>query len=211
MSDDSVFETHHDRYEAWFVRHEAAYLSELLALRAFVPWIGNGLEVGVGSGRFAAPLGVRTGIDPSPAMLAHAAARGVEIAQGVAEDLPFSDGIFDYVLIVTTICFVDSPKRMLTEAHRVLRPGGRIIIGFIDRESPIGREYLAHQSASVFYRSARFFSVAEVAQLLRDNGFRGMDWGQTLTRTLAETSEIEPLTAGHGDGAFVVAAAVRTG
>jgi len=27
------FEAHHERYEAWFVKHEAAYLSELLALR----------------------------------------------------------------------------------------------------------------------------------------------------------------------------------
>ena len=58
------FETHHERYEAWFEKHEAAYISELLALRPFVPWQGRGIEIGVGSGRFAAPLGVQVGLDP---------------------------------------------------------------------------------------------------------------------------------------------------
>jgi len=71
------FEAHSQRYEAWFETHEAAYLSELLALRPFVPWEGRGIEIGVGSGRFAAPLGVPMGVDPSPAMLVHAAARGI--------------------------------------------------------------------------------------------------------------------------------------
>jgi hypothetical protein len=59
------FDAHWSRYEAWFRTHEAAYLSELLALRAFVPWSGLGLEIGVGSGRFAAPLlGIRVGVEP---------------------------------------------------------------------------------------------------------------------------------------------------
>jgi hypothetical protein len=49
------FEAHAERYEAWFERHPAAYASELLALRPFVPLSGRGLEIGVGSGRFAAP------------------------------------------------------------------------------------------------------------------------------------------------------------
>jgi tRNA G46 methylase TrmB len=52
------FETHPQRYEAWFGKHEAAYISELLALRPFVPWEGWGIEIGVGSGRFAAQLGM---------------------------------------------------------------------------------------------------------------------------------------------------------
>lgn len=51
------FEAHHPRYEDWFGEHEAAYLSELLALRPFVPWEGDGLEIGVGSGRCSLPWG----------------------------------------------------------------------------------------------------------------------------------------------------------
>ncbi len=203
------FEAHHQRYEAWFEKHQAAYVSELLALRPFVPWEGRGLEIGVGSGRYAAPLGVQTGVDPSRAMLARAAARGIEVVAGVAENLPFAAGIFDYALVVTTICFVDSPARMLAEAHRVLKPGARLVIGFIDRESALGREYLAHQDESVFYREATFYSAGEVERLLRENGFSVAAWGQTLAHALSETREIEPLRAGRGQCAFVVVAATR--
>jgi len=205
------FEAHHERYEAWFGKHEAAYISELLALRPFVPWAGRGLEIGVGSGRFAAPLGVQVGVDPSPAMLVHARERGIDGVEGVAEALPFAAGVFDHALVVTTICFVDSAARMLAEAWRVLRPGGRLVIGFIDRESPLGQEYLAHQAESVFYREAVFFSAEEVADLLEASGFAVAEWGQTLTRPLPEIREIEPLRPGRGECSFVAVAADKAG
>jgi SAM-dependent methyltransferase len=87
----AAFNAYHRRYEAWFRRHPAAYHSELLAVRALLPWEGLGLEIGVGTGRFAAPLGISVGLDPSGAMLAYAIARGVSGIQGVAEALPFKD------------------------------------------------------------------------------------------------------------------------
>lgn len=203
------FETHHRRYEAWFEKHEAVYISELLALRPFVPWKGRGIEIGVGSGRFAAPLGVPLGLDPSPAMLAYAASRGIETVEGVAENLPFAADTFDYALLVTTICFVDSPMEALAEAHRILKPGGRLTIGFIDRESFLGQEYLVHHNESVFYREATFYSADEVGLFLAKTGFLIDDWGQTLARPLHKICEIEPLRTGHGLCAFVVAAATK--
>ena len=200
------FDAHHERYERWFDKHQAAYVSELLALRTLVPCEGRGLEVGVGTGRFAGPLGIAVGLDPSNAMLARAAERGVEVVQGVAEALPFSDGSFDHVLIVTAICFANSPEKMLEEARRVLRPGGGLVIGFVDRETPLGQAYLEHRSESVFYREATFFSSAEVHALLSAQGFVVRASGQTLFRPLAETTEVEAMRSGTGDGAFVVLA-----
>lgn len=198
------FDAHSERYDHWFEVHQAAYISELLALRMLVPCGVHGLAIGVGTGRFAGPLGVAMGLDPSDAMLARAAARGIETMKGIAEALPFPDSSFDYVLIVTTICFVGAPDRMLTEARRVLRLDGKLVMGFIDRQSEIGRGYLEHQSESVFYREAVFYSAAEVGDLLRSQGFRIRTWGQTLFRPLAETTDIEPVRPGSGDGAFVV-------
>jgi SAM-dependent methyltransferase len=128
-------------------------------VRALLPWSGRGLEIGVGSGRFAAPLGVEFGIDPAAEMLAYARARGVRVACAVAEALPFADAAFDYALVVTTICFVDDAAAMLAEARRVLKPGGELVIGFIDRTSDLGRHYLAHREENVFYRDARFYSA----------------------------------------------------
>ena len=209
MPRDAPFEAHHQRYEAWFDKHQAAYLSELLALRPFIPWEGRGIEIGVGSGRFAGPLGIQVGVDPSAAMLVHATTRGIEVVEGVAEDLPFSDDSFDYALVVTTICFVDSPEEMLTEARRVLKPGGRLVIGFIDRESVLGQNYLAHQAESEFYREAIFYSADDVEQLLLKTGFSIGVWAQTLSRPLPETREIEALRAGRGQCAFVVVTATN--
>jgi SAM-dependent methyltransferase len=203
------FVRHHQRYEDWFRRHRAAYFSELLAVRALLPWQGRGIEIGVGTGRFAAPLGIEFGIDPAVEMLNYARARGVKVACAVAEALPFADATFDYALIVTTICFVDSPDKMIAEAHRVLRPSGKLVIGFIDRQSGLGQTYLEHRAESVFYREAVFYSAAEVGDLLRARGFVAGAWGQTMFRPLAEITEIEPVRPGTGKGAFVVVTADR--
>lgn len=203
MAREAAFEQHADRYEAWFEEHDAAYLSELLALRPFVPLAGRGLEIGVGSGRFAAPLGIGTGVDPSPAMLALAQARGVEVVVGVAERLPFADDSFDHALLVTTLCFVDTPAAMLAEASRVLTADGILVIGFIDVESPLGRQYQAHRAESVFYREASFYSAHDVERLLVAAGFEIEAWAQTLTGPLPSLREVQPVRPGRGDCAFV--------
>jgi SAM-dependent methyltransferase len=205
----SSFNSHHRRYEAWFSRHEAAYFSELLAIRALLPWKGRGLEIGVGTGRFATPLGVEVGVDPSKAMLSYSIERGISCVQGIAEALPFKDAVFDYGLLVTTICFVDDPQGVLNEAHRVLKPGTPIVIGFIDRNSTLGQYYLDHQAENVFYSEATFYSAPEVERLLRNTGFANQIWGQTLSKPLDEIQEIEHFSAGIGQGAFVVVRAVR--
>lgn len=142
-------------------------------------------------------------------MLDLAAARGVEVVAGTAEHLPFPPASFDYALVVTTLCFVDSPAQILAEAHRVLRPNGLLVIGFIDRDSPLGRGYLAHQAESVFYREATFYSAGDVERLLGEAGFTIRAWGQTLSRSLAETREIEPLQPGRGRCSFVVVSACK--
>jgi ubiquinone/menaquinone biosynthesis C-methylase UbiE len=203
MPRNAPFDAHHRRYENWFSIHAAAYYSELLAVRALLPWEGTGLEIGVGTGRFAAPLGVRVGVDPSAAMLEYARARGICVVQGVAEQLPFATASFDHALVVTTICFVDDACAMLREARRVIKPNGCLVVGFIDRESALGQGYLARQAENVFYREATFYSAKEVERLLNDSGFPCQVWVQTLSGLLPEMSEIEPLHAGRGTGAFV--------
>jgi SAM-dependent methyltransferase len=203
------FERHTQRYEGWFARHEAAYLSELHVMCELLPDPGLGVEIGVGTGRFAKPLGIKVGIDPSRAMLAHARRHGITVVCAVAESLPFRDRVFDHALIVTTICFVDDARATLWEACRVLQPAGALVIGFIDRSSRLGRHYETHRHESVFYRDAVFFSADEINELLSETGFGERTWRQTLTRPLAETVEVEPSRPGFGDGAFVAVRALK--
>ena len=97
------FDRHHQRYDDWFVRHAAVYQSELHAVRALLPRHGRGLAIGVGTARFAAPLSVQIGLDPSFEILHYSRRRGRAVVRGVAEALPFADRAFDYVISVTTI------------------------------------------------------------------------------------------------------------
>jgi len=192
-------------YDRWFDEHRAIYLSELEAVRALLPSHSRSMEVGVGTGRFAQPLGITLGVEPSTAMRDISRSRGIEVLDAVAEDLPFGDASFDLVLIVTTICFVDDVDRALKEAHRVLSDGGHIVVGFLDRETELGRKYEARKSDSEFYSQARFYSSAEVMDALERAGFGELASVQTVFSSAANSEEGPPtVESGHGAGLFAV-------
>jgi SAM-dependent methyltransferase len=199
------------RYDAWFEAHPAAYASELNLLRRLLPAEGVGLDVGVGPGRFAAALGLDFGVDLAPGMLALAAGRGVRVARGRAESLPFRGGAFARVLSVTTLCFVENPAAMLAEIHRVLKPGGTLVLGMLDCGGPAGMRYFEAQSGGAFFRHARRETADEVDGLLRRAGFTGPEWWQTVS-TMPEAMRAEEAAApGHGTGIFAACRAVRHG
>jgi len=202
MANTEPFDTLTDHYDQWFEEHSRVYEEELKAIKAVMPSFEKGIEIGVGTGRFAAPLGIKNGVEPSAKMAAIARKRGITILEGIAEDLPIDDQSYDFVLMVTTICFVDSAEKALREIYRILKPGGSVIIGFVDKKTPLGRFYLEHQAESRFYKTARFFSSEEVIELLQKSGFSDCVAVQTLFgNTLKEMKG--GIEQGHGTGAFV--------
>jgi SAM-dependent methyltransferase len=205
----SPFERYAEQYEEWFVKNRWVYEAELRAVKAMIPTGGHGMEIGVGTGRFAEPLGIKIGVEPSKRMREIAQKRGIQVLDGVAEELPFDDSEFDFVLMVTTVCFVDDINRSLLEAHRILSHGGFLIIGFVDRNSTVGQTYLEHQNENVFYKEAIFFSVDELIEIMTKIGFRDFDFRQTIFQTLSETTENEPVKHGYGEGSFVVIRATK--
>ena len=204
----NAFDKNVEQYEQWFIDNPLAYVSELHAVRDLLPE-GEGMEVGIGTGRFAAPLGISKGIEPSKAMAELAKKKGIEVVPGVAERLPFKDGEFDFCLMVTTVCFLDDMDLAFREAHRVLKPVGAFVIGFVDRDSPLGQEYLKRKDRSAFYKEATFYSVSEIVEHLERAGFGGFEFRQTLFHPLAELEEVEPVKEGHGEGSFVVVRGVK--
>jgi len=200
------FEKHSDAYDEWFNKNYDLYEAELEAIRQLIPPPGaEGMEVGVGSGKFAAPLGIKIGVEPSEKMAIKARMKGINVYSGVAEELPFSDGRFDFILMVTTICFVDDVIKSFRESFRVLKPGGWIIVGFVDKESELGRQYANKREKSVFYKEATFFSTQEVLKYLKEAGFGILKIRQTLIPgELPET-----ILDGFGKGAFIVIKGVK--
>ncbi len=203
------FEEHVDQYEDWFEKNYWVYQSELQAVKELLPKQGNGIEIGVGSGRFADPLGIRLGVEPSPKMRALAKARGIEVIDGVAEDILFKNPRFDFVLMVTTICFLDDIEKAFKKIHRILNPSGHLVIGFIDKNSPVGKIYQKHKNESEFYKVATFYSVDKVVSYLKNAGFSNFVFKQTIFKNLKEIKDIEPIQDGFGAGSFVVIRALK--
>ena len=95
------------------------------------------LLVGVGSGLDVPllPRGPRyTGIDLTPAMLARARRKAaalnldIRLDQGDARRMPYDDAMFDAVVLHLILAVTPHPERVLMEAARVLRRGGRVLI-----------------------------------------------------------------------------------
>ncbi|MDD2605049.1 MAG: class I SAM-dependent methyltransferase [Desulfobacteraceae bacterium] len=195
-----AFERFSDAYDAWFEENADKYEAELALIRRLLPPSGaRGIEIGVGSGKFALPFGIRIGVEPSREMALKARRQGIQVIAGVAEHLPLADGGFDFVLMVTTICFVDDLSATFAEAWRVVKPRGWLIVGFVDKESDLGRYYEAHRDQSRFYREATFFSTREVKDHLVAAGFR-ID---RIEQTLIPGDRNGRVLAGFGQGAFV--------
>lgn len=191
------------QYEAWFEANEAAYQSELDALESLRPDPGFGVEIGVGSARFAAPLDVPVGLDPSGPMLALARNRGITTVKGVAETVPFADETFDTALLVTTICFVDDLAETLSEARRVLNSDGALVIGYIDEDSPVGQQYKEMKDENPFYSDATFHTTDDVLAALEAAGFSDIETVQTIFTWPGDMEEPEQVEPGYGDGSFV--------
>lgn len=209
MARTGPFDAHPTTYEEWFTRNHYVYQSELKAVAHFIPINGDGLEVGVGTGRFAEPLGIKIGVEPSERMRRIAESRGITVYNAVAEDLPFPAESFDFILLVTTICFIDDVEKSLQEIRRVLRSSGILVIGFVDKDSPLGCVYLQRKTENVFYREATFYSSAEVISLLLRGGFKSPQVIQTVFGKLEDIRSIQDFKDGYGEGGFTVMRSVK--
>ena len=198
------FDQYFSDYENWFIENRYVYLSELAAVRHFIPATGTGVEIGIGSGQFAAPLGISVGIDPSESMNRLAKTRQLTVIQAEAENLPFPDYSFDFCLMVTTVCFVTNLRQSFSEVKRILKSGASFIIGFVDKNSPLGQLYLEKKQDNRFYREATFYSTEELKIQLLHTGFVPTTIVQTVFGDLKMIKQVQPFQSGYGKGGFVV-------
>ncbi len=202
-----VFQSKAAEYDGWFDRHPTLFQSELAAIRLVLPPFGKGLEIGVGTGRFAAALGIRHGLEPLDDFADIARSRGIEVVKGVAENLPYDDSTFDLALMVTVDCFLDDVPKAFAEAHRVLIPGGSFVVAFLDKNGSIAKKY--KESGKAAYQNARFHSPEEIEDAMAGAGFAGFRFAQTLfSYNGKKIIGIEKPAFGVGKGSFVVVAGI---
>jgi SAM-dependent methyltransferase len=116
----------------WFATRTRAILAYLD--RFLGPGEGRRvLDIGCGAGNMAhhlAHYGSVVGLDNNPRPLAVARERGLDVREGLAQDLPFEDEEFDVVALLDTVEHVPDEHEMpvFRECHRVLRPGGKLLV-----------------------------------------------------------------------------------
>jgi ubiquinone/menaquinone biosynthesis C-methylase UbiE len=162
-------------YETWFTSPLGRFVNhqELEALARVLPGVRQGdcIDIGAGTGHIAAWLAERghqiTAIEPSPAMrregVRRSAGRPINWCAARAEDLPFADDSFDCAFLFTSLEFVRHPAQALSEAFRVVRPEGQVVVGFLHALSPWVAlyRYQADHGAAPWW-AATFFTGEEI-------------------------------------------------
>ncbi|MBK7805065.1 MAG: class I SAM-dependent methyltransferase [Saprospiraceae bacterium] len=114
----NVFEKTHWNTTNGFQNHSSVYESEILAIQQAIPQNKKGIEIGVGTGRFAERLNIKFGVEPSENMAKVSEQKGIIVYRAYAESLPLDNTTFDFVLMVTTVCFLsDISKAFSSLSH----------------------------------------------------------------------------------------------
>ncbi len=144
------------------------------------------LDIGCGDGALAIELAGRgasvSGIDKDGGALEAARVRAdragvtLRLREGGAAALPFEDATFDRVIAVTVLCFVPDPDRAIGEMARVLKPGGRLVVGELGRWSLWATQRrIAGWLGNPVWRAAHFRTGAGLRDLARRQGLNVRD------------------------------------
>lgn len=177
-----------DDYDLWYETKVGRFIDRVetkLAFRMLPPQEGwRVLDAGCGTGNFTFKLARRgcrvTGIDISPDMLRQAQQKlcgypqqqhPVEFEQMDMNHLKFPDGTFDAVYSMSAFEFVDEPEEAFSQLWRVVKPGGKILIGTIAGDSSWGQAYRkkAESDPDSVFNHARFGRREEYEQLCSED------------------------------------------
>lgn len=154
---------------------------------ALLPGGASLLDIGCGDGSAAGLLADRyqriVATDIAPSTVAEAAARHPKIAQWMVLDasrtLPFADSSFSTVISLSTLQYLFDPASFLAEVHRVLAPGGLVLVetpnmAYLPQRlrllagRPIRTSYWRH---GIDGGNLHYFTVDSLRELVADNGF----------------------------------------
>lgn len=224
----SAFDDFANEYDQWFLANRNVLASEVALLARCLPKPGHALSVGCGTGLFERLLeqdyGIRIshGIEPAEAMAEIARQRGMQVRIGTAENSDYGRAEFDTVIFNGTPSYIDQLDLAFAKAFTALKPGGRIVVLDVPKESSYALLYnLAKEVGSwdnhyfvgakppnaypiSFVQESRWRSTPEKISLLEQAGFSELEFAQTLTRhPVYSDDEFEEPSYGYDRGDYV--------
>ncbi len=151
-----------EEYDSWY-ENNILFKNELAALGVLGYPSRESIEIGVGTGRFAQRLCISFGLEPAKEAAELAKKRGINVIVGKAEEIPIRDNSFEWVYFIFSLCFVQDQKKAIKEAVRILKKGGKLVVGFVPKDSPWGKLYIKKgKKGHPLYRYANFFTPKQL-------------------------------------------------
>jgi SAM-dependent methyltransferase len=113
------------------------------------------------------------GVEPSRWATEQARAQGLRVVNGTLATSGFEDASFDVITMWDVIEHVPDPRAELRQAHRLLKPGGAVVIHTIDIESPFAR-IMGHRWPWLMEMHLYYFSPRTLRRMLEEVGFEGI-------------------------------------
>lgn len=228
------FDQYAQEYDAWFLENRNVLESEVRLVASTLRNAGNILSVGCGSGLFEKILrdkfniNITEGVEPSASMAAIARKRGLNVIEATAEEFDYPEGMFDTILFNGCPSYITDLKRVVEKVFAALRPGGRIILVDVPKESTYGLMYNLAKALGTWdhpllegtyppnpypielVKVARWRTTAEKIALLRQAGFTDLAFAQTLTtHPLYSDLRAEEPMEGYDRGDYVAVSAFK--
>lgn len=222
------FDQYAAQYDSWFLDNANVLLSEARLVAKSLEGAVDILSVGCGSGLFEKILrqdfgiDIRVGVEPSEGMAEIARKRGLDVTISTAENADYGNNIYDAILFNGCPSYITDLKKVVGKVYDALKPGGRIILIDVPKESSYGIMYNLAKALGTwdhrllegvfpprpypieFVNIANWRTNAEKLILLADAGFEDIESFQTLTcHPLYSNREAEHPVAGHDRGDYV--------